>query len=91
MKRHVRLWVSGRVQGVFFRQSTKNKAKELGVEGTVKNLEDGRVEIYAWADAAQLELFVKWCGRGPVTARVDRIEITELDESSVSYGSFRIV
>ncbi len=70
---------------------SKNKAKELGVEGTVKNLEDGRVEIFARADTAQLELFVKWCGQGPVTARVDHIEIAELDESPVPYESFRIV
>ncbi|MBK8816022.1 MAG: acylphosphatase [Methylococcaceae bacterium] len=90
MKRHVKIWVSGRVQGVFFRQSTKNKARELGVFGKVKNLEDGRVEIIVQAEDTQLQPFLDWCRKGPITARVDHIDIIELGEITESYISFQI-
>ena len=77
--RRVKLLVSGRVQGVYFRYFTQNKAKELGVLGSVKNLDDGRVEIIAEAEPAALNDFIRWCHKGPVTARVDSVEISELD------------
>lgn len=75
--RRVKIIVAGRVQGVYFRYFTQNKAKELGVLGCVKNLEDGRVEIIADADNDVLEKFIRWCHKGPITARVDSVEISE--------------
>lgn len=77
--RRVRLLISGRVQGVYFRYFTKNKAHELGVLGSVKNLDDGRVEIMAEAEPAVLDVFIRWCHKGPITARVDSVEISELE------------
>lgn len=77
--RRVKILVSGRVQGVYFRVFTQNKAKHFGVKGSVKNLPDGRVEIIAEAEHPTIEKFIQWCHKGPVTARVDQIEITDLD------------
>jgi acylphosphatase len=77
--RRVKVLVSGRVQGVYFRYFTQRKAKELGVVGSVRNLDDGRVEIIAQAEATTLQAFLRWCDKGPKTARVDSLHITELD------------
>ncbi|MGJ0486046.1 MAG: acylphosphatase [Methylomicrobium sp.] len=88
--RRVKIVVSGRVQGVYFRLFTQNKAKHLAIHGTVKNLPDGRVEIYAEADPLMIDKFIKWCRKGPVTARVDNIEVTEF-EPEFSYKSFDII
>jgi acylphosphatase len=88
--RRVKILVSGRVQGVYFRLFTQNKAKHLAINGTVRNLPDGRVEIFAEADTLMIDKFIKWCSKGPVTARVDNIEVTEL-EPEFSHKSFDIV
>jgi acylphosphatase len=79
--RRVKILVAGRVQGVYFRYFTHNKAIELGVLGRVRNMEDGRVEIIAEAEPGALDAFIHWCHKGPVTARVDNVEISELDRS----------
>jgi acylphosphatase len=77
--RRVKIVVAGRVQGVYFRYFTESKAKELNVFGSVRNLDDGRVEIIAQADHVTLEAFIRWCHKGPITARVDKVEISELE------------
>lgn len=79
--RRIKILVAGRVQGVYFRYFTENKAKELNVLGSVRNLEDGRVEIIAEAEPVSLDKFIRWCHKGPVTARVDKVEISELERS----------
>ncbi len=76
--RKVKILVSGRVQGVYFRLFTQNKAKHFAIKGSVKNLPDGRVEIIAEAGNMAIEKFIRWCHKGPITARVDHVEITEL-------------
>ena len=83
MIRKVKILVTGRVQGVYFRMFTQNKAKQFGIKGHARNLSDGRVEIIAEADQICIENFIKWCHKGPVTARVDHIEITELEADEV--------
>ena len=87
--RRVKILVSGRVQGVYFRMFAKNKAKQFGINGCAGNLPDGRVEIIAEADAISIEKLIKWCHKGPVTARVDHVEIIEL-ESDEALMSFEI-
>ncbi len=77
--RRVIILISGRVQGVYFRVFTQNKAKHFDIKGTVRNLPDGRVEIIAEADPLVIEKFIKWCHKGPVTARVDKVEIEDLE------------
>ncbi len=76
--RRIKILISGRVQGVYFRLFTQNKAKHFAIKGSVRNLPDGRVEIIAEAERAIMEKFIKWCHRGPITARVDHVEIIEL-------------
>ena len=87
MIRKVKILVSGRVQGVYFRLFTQNKAKHFAIKGSAKNLSDGRVEIIAEADSMAIEKFIKWCHKGPITARVDHLDITELqhDETLTSF------
>lgn len=91
MMRTVKLLITGRVQGVFFRKFTKQKASELGISGTVRNLDDGGVEVIAKAETDKLEPFIQWCHRGPITARVDQVTITELDEQCGDFTSFKIM
>jgi len=86
MMRRVKILVSGRVQGVYFRVFTQNKAKHFAVKGSVKNLSDGRVEIIAEAEHITIDKFIKWCRKGPITARVDHVEISELEADEVLTG-----
>jgi len=81
--------VYGRVQGVAFRYSTKNKAEELNIYGTVKNMSDGTVFIEAIGQASSMEAFIKWCYIGPRLARVDDIQIKEIRIKS--FSSFDII
>ncbi len=74
MKR-AHVWVSGRVQGVFFRQSTENRARELGLGGWVRNLPDGRVEAVAEGDPDALSAWLAFCQVGPPAAQVENVEI----------------
>jgi acylphosphatase len=72
----VHLLLSGRVQGVGFRAFARRQAAAHGVRGTVRNLADGRVEIYAAADAETLERFKERLSSGPSFGRVDAIDET---------------
>ena len=67
--------VSGRVQGVFFRDTTQREARRLGVDGWVRNLDDGTVEAVFEGDAPSVEAMLDFCRRGPERARVDRLEV----------------
>ena len=78
MLRRVKLLVSGRVQGVYFRMFTQKKAKQLGINGYVRNLEAGRVEIVAEAESELLDKMIAWAHKGPITARVDQVESEDL-------------
>lgn len=73
-RRQVHLWITGRVQGVWFRESARREADRLGLIGWVRNLVDGRVEAVAEGPLAALEAFVLWCHRGPAAARVDDVK-----------------
>ena len=86
MLRRVKLLVSGRVQGVYFRMFTQKQAKHLGVNGYVTNLDDGRVEIVAEAEHELLEKMIAWAHKGPITARVDQVELEELAVDEVFVG-----
>ncbi|KFI23475.1 acylphosphatase [Nitrosococcus oceani] len=78
----VRCLIAGRVQGVWFRASTKEKAIELGVRGWVRNLPDGRVEALLQGEAEAVEALKKWLWRGPTLAQVVdvRSEMVEIPE-----------
>jgi acylphosphatase len=74
----VSIKVTGKVQGVFYRQSTLEKARELGIKGFVKNMPDGSVYIEAEGPEADVNALVEWCKRGPKHAVVTKINVTEL-------------
>ena len=69
-----RFVVSGRVQGVFFRASTRDEALRLGLTGHARNLPDGTVEVVACGDDAALAQLGRWLEIGPPLARVTRVE-----------------
>lgn len=69
----VRFLVSGRVQGVFFRASTRNEAVRLGVTGHARNLADGRVEVVACGSDAALAALEQWLRQGPPAAHVEHV------------------
>ncbi|MGP0629903.1 acylphosphatase [Nitrospina sp. 32_T5] len=71
----VHLKVEGRVQGVFFRANTEKVAKELGVTGWVRNLDDGSVEIRAEGGRDRLESLIDWCRKGPAMADVRQVDV----------------
>lgn len=70
--------VQGKVQGVFFRQSTRDTALKLQITGEVKNLDNGDVEIIATGTHLQLEQLTDWCRQGPPRARVTGINVKNL-------------
>jgi acylphosphatase len=78
--------ISGRVQGVAFRHYTVREAERLGISGTVKNLPDDRVEVFAQGDEGQISQFEQFLHRGPRAARVDRVEREVLDQVEMLRG-----
>jgi acylphosphatase len=70
----VRLIIEGRVQGVWFRESTRRQAIGLGVFGWVRNVPDGTVEVLAEGPQEGVDRLVAWCHEGPSAARVDRVD-----------------
>jgi acylphosphatase len=74
----VRFCVHGRVQGVFFRASTRTQALQLGLSGHAKNLADGSVEVIVCGDVAAIEALHHWLHDGPPSARVDRLDHAEI-------------
>lgn len=86
--RRRRVVVHGRVQGVFFRGSTVERAREVGVSGWVRNCSDGTVEAVFEGTPAQLEEMVRFCQEGPPWALVERVE--EFEESPESIEGFGV-
>ena len=80
--------VRGKVQGVGFRNATWRKAMELGIRGSVRNLDDGSVEIMASATDKEFKVFENWCREGPSHARVEHVEISELNQ--IGFKDFSI-
>ncbi len=72
----VHLIIQGRVQGVWFRDSTRREARRLGLSGWVRNMRDGNVEVLAEGPAAQIRKLVAWCGHGPPSASVTQVRET---------------
>lgn len=88
MKR-VRVLVSGRVQGVFFRVECARRARDLGVVGYVRNLPDGRVEAAFEGSEKDVDDMVAWCRQGPEWASVEDVGVEE--ESPTEEQAFRIL
>jgi acylphosphatase len=73
--KRVRVLVSGRVQGVFYRATCAGEARDAGLGGFVRNAPDGRVEAAFEGPDAAVDRLVAWCRRGPEYARVDAVEV----------------
>jgi acylphosphatase len=71
-------FVGGQVQGVFYRNGVKQKAKELDINGWTRNLSDGRVEVMACGDAEKVEELREWLWDGPPRAEVTDVDVSEL-------------
>jgi acylphosphatase len=88
MADHLTLRIYGTVQGVFFRQSAKEKADELGLTGLVRNEPDGSVYLEAEGDPQKLGKLREWCQVGPRSAKVTRVE-TETGQAK-GYDRFEV-
>ncbi len=78
MKRRVWFKAVGRVQGVAYRASAREQARLLGVSGWIRNLANGKaVEGEAEGEASAVDAFVAWCGRGPLGARVEHLDVQD--------------
>jgi acylphosphatase len=71
--------VSGRVQGVFYRASTRERAQQLGCRGYARNLADGRVEVLALGDPPAVQALTEWLWHGPPAAHVTDVQCTDID------------
>jgi acylphosphatase len=88
MKR-VHVYISGRVQGVFFRAETQRAAISLHLTGWVRNMEDGRVEAVFEGEDRNIDQMLAWCHTGPRQARVDQVIIEE-EPFAADYPNFKI-
>jgi acylphosphatase len=92
MKTRAHVFVSGRVQGVFFRSETKHKADRYDVKGWVRNLPDGRVEAVFEGEEEAVKALIEFCKRGPRGAMVTNVDLRwenltgEFDAFKVRYG-----
>lgn len=90
MNKRAHLLIAGRVQGVWFRASTKEQADRLGLSGWVRNRRAGEVEVVAEGAAPALEALIEWCRIGPRGASVAEVEV-EYEAYRGEFGSFEIV
>ena len=89
MKSNVHVVISGRVQGVWFRASTKQKAEQLGLTGWVKNTHEGNVEAVFEGDDKKISEIISWCHQGPPMAKVVNVEVNNQAPTN-SFDSFSI-
>ena len=89
-QQRVHLLVSGKVQGVFFRQALKVVAKKNNVSGWVRNLKDGRVEAVFEGDSKSISSAIEWTRVGPANSRVDDIEIIN-EEFKNEFSTFEVL
>ncbi len=88
-QRRAHVFVSGRVQGVFFRDETRRQASKLELTGWVRNLEDRRVEAVFEGGEDAVGKMLDWCGKGPGLSHVSGVEVVE-EPPTGSFDGFRI-
>ena len=89
MKKAVRLYIEGTVQGIFFRQYIKDNAERNDIRGFVRNLEDGRVEVFIEGDKANVEKMIELCKKGPKHSQIRKVE--EKDEKFQGFREFKVL
>ncbi|MBL7645194.1 MAG: acylphosphatase [Candidatus Hydrogenedentes bacterium] len=90
MSHRIRLLIDGRVQGVGYRYSACAEARRLGLDGWVRNLGNGQVELEAEGDEDGLEQLTLWCHRGPLLAEVRHVEVVARDSGEKRYKGFLV-
>ena len=84
-----RIIIRGRVQGVYFRASAKDKAVELGLTGEVRNMEDESVEVLVAGEAQRVEQLIAWCHKGPPSARVEEVIVSDIEPKA--FDGFKVI
>ena len=84
------VYISGEVQGVFFRDSTRERAQQLGLYGWVKNLPDGRVEALFEGPSEKVREMIQWCEQGPPHAAVENVDV-EFDAVREDVSGFEVL
>ena len=83
------LFVSGRVQGVFYRASAQQEAQRLGLHGEIRNLPGGEVEAIVEGEKSRIDEFIAWCRRGPPAAEVEDVRV-RFGEPRGEFRTFRV-
>ncbi len=83
-------FVTGLVQGVFFRASTQEQATDLGLRGYVRNLSDGRVEVLVEGEEFAVDQLVQWLWHGPPGAEVEKVEVDTIPITALEHENFHI-
>jgi acylphosphatase len=89
MKARAHIWISGKVQGVFYRDNTRRWAKSMGLSGWVRNLPDGRVEVLVEGEKDSIKSLERKLKNGPPLSRVENVR-TEWENYKGEYFSFHI-
>jgi acylphosphatase len=82
-------WVSGRVQGVFYRGAAATRARELGIAGYAKNLADGRVEVLVYGDGVAVGMFIAWLWIGSSASKVTAVQAVDAEAPDQPPAGFR--
>lgn len=90
MKTRIHAFISGLVQGIFFRSNTKTLAIQLNLTGWVRNLQDGRVEVVAEGEKENINKLIQFLKKGPPGARVENVEIKN-EEYKDEFKNFKVV
>lgn len=90
MLKHLNIKIYGRVQMVLFRDSAKRKAEKLGLKGFVKNEPDGAVYIEAEGNEEKLKEFLEWCKKGPILAKVEKVD-SDFSDKLENFDDFEII
>ena len=89
MKKAVRLYITGTVQGIFFRQFVKDNAERYNLRGFVRNLEDGRIEIFTEGDIENVDKMIEVCQKGPKHSQIKKVDVK--DEKIQDFKEFKIL
>ena len=89
MKKSVRLYISGIVQGIFFRDFVKENAERCNVKGFIRNLEDGRIEVFLEGDVDDVNKMIEICKTGPKHSQIKNVE--EKEERFQDFKNFKVL
>lgn len=90
MRKYLTIKIHGRVQGIFFRHSARQKAKELDIKGFARNEDDGTVYIEAEGEEENLKKFLDWCRKGPALAIIKKVDF-EFNSGIKNFSDFEII